>query len=76
MAIFPHFQQIDAICRAHPAARRLAVENFLLSLDPSVSAQYHLRNLRGDARLYRWGRATVDAIAAGVRLAYGGRVAP
>lgn len=69
----PSFPEIDGLCKAFHGAKKPAVENFLLSLDPKVSQDFHRRNLSMDARLYGWGRATVDAIAAGIRLAYGGR---
>lgn len=68
----PEFHEIDMLCRTY-SARRMAVENFLLSLDLSMHPQFHHKNLLSDARLYRWSRQTVNAIRAGIKLAYGGR---
>ena len=46
--------------------RRIAVENFLSSMDDPSEA---LANLELDARLYRWNAATVRAIRDGIRMA-------
>lgn len=51
--------------------KRIAVENFLSSLDPNMSQWEHYENLRADAASYKWNVATVKAITQGIRLAYG-----
>ncbi len=57
---------------ARKCARRIAVENVLGSIDPSLPRWVHLGNLSHDARLYRWNGPTVSAITAGIGLAYDG----
>lgn len=47
--------------------KRIAVENFLMSMgDDGVLARC---NLALDAKLYKWNKATCDAIANGIHLA-------
>lgn len=59
---------------ARKGARRIAVENFLGSMDTvTMTATQHRVNLSMDAGLYKWNTATVSAIAAGITLAYRGR---
>ena len=53
-------------------ARRIAVENFLGSMDPAISGRDHLKNLFADVAAYRWSSSTQHAIAAGIRLALHG----
>ena len=50
--------------------RRIAVENFLMSLCPDGSPGAAYLNLDLDAKLYRWNAETKKAITAGIRLAY------
>ncbi len=52
--------------------RRVAVENFLISLGHVGSKADELRNLWADAHMYGWNAATVNAIREGIELAYGG----
>lgn len=73
MAHVPSFGDMAVLYRTYKTANRYALENFLLSLDTSMSPAAHRANLLSDARLYGWGRSTIDAIAAGIRLAYDGR---
>lgn len=51
--------------------RPRAVENFLLSADNSMPLELHLENLKADAKSCEWSAATVQAIRAGLFLAYG-----
>lgn len=51
-----------------PGTKRVAVENFLISLDPALTRQQHLANLALDARMYTWNRTTVNAIREGIDL--------
>lgn len=53
-----------------PNVRRTAVKNFLISMPLTLSAQEQLKNLAMDARLYKWDKATIDAIADGIYKAY------
>lgn len=46
--------------------RRIAVENFLMSMSDEAFANY--LNLDMDARLYKWNIATVKAIKDGIAL--------
>jgi hypothetical protein len=56
-----------------PGVRRIAVENFLGTLDaattPTKAAA--LANLNRDARLYGWSENTIAAIKEGIRFYYG-----
>lgn len=51
-------------------ARRLAVENFLGTADPTIRLGNHLTNLDMDTRLYRWNSTTKRAITAGIKKMY------
>lgn len=50
--------------------RRIAVENFLGTIDTKMSESDHLRNLNADARDYKWNAATQAAIRAGLKEIY------
>ncbi len=52
-------------------ADRVAVENFLCSLDAHDASTFHeaYENARADARSYRWNEATLGAIVDGIALA-------
>ena len=52
--------------------RKVAVENFLMTLGYAGSASAERRNLYADARSYGWNAATEQAILDGIELAYGG----
>lgn len=52
------------------SVKKIAVENFLGSLDKSMTVWQHLANLSMDAMLYRWNGATVRAIRKGIQQAY------
>jgi hypothetical protein len=49
--------------------KRIAVENFLSTLDTSIGVTGNTMNAQMDARMYKWNTATVRAIEAGIRLA-------
>ena len=46
--------------------RRIAVENFLSTVDTEMRLGDHLRNLNADTRSYGWKAATRNAIEAGL----------
>jgi hypothetical protein len=56
---------IEKTLEKHPKAKRIAVENFLMS---SVGYDYdsQIRNLYLDASLYRWNTQTINAIRQGL----------
>ncbi len=66
--------EIDALA-SRQGVRRIAVENFLGTLDLSIGAYGNRRNLYQDAAAYRWNAATQNAIARGIEKAFaaGGR---
>jgi hypothetical protein len=49
--------------------KRIAVENFLSSLDSSIGVMGNTMNMQMDARMYKWNTATQRAIEAGIRAA-------
>jgi hypothetical protein len=60
---------IQRTLEKHPKARRIAVENFLMS---SVGYDYdnQIKNLYLDASLYRWNTQTVNAIRQGLNVMF------
>lgn len=46
--------------------RRIAVENFLMTVEANPDASAALYNLQCDARSYKWNAATYRAIQAGI----------
>jgi hypothetical protein len=60
---------IQQTLEKHPKARRIAVENFLMS---SLGYDYdnQIRNLYLDASLYRWNTQTVNAIRQGLNVMF------
>ena len=51
-----------------PHVKRIAVENFLGTLDTSIGYSGNARNARMDAQLYKWNQVTLNAILAGIML--------
>ena len=51
-----------------PGVRRIAVQNFLLTVTANPDSYCAHANLAMDTRLYRWNAATVRAIQAGIEL--------
>jgi len=51
-------------------AKRIAVENFLSTLDAHIGYIGNRANTYQDAEAYRWSDATVRAIIEGIRLAF------
>ena len=51
--------------------KRVAVENFLGTIDVELELDAHVDNMHLDAALYRWNRATQNAILRGLLIAYG-----
>jgi hypothetical protein len=58
---------IEYVLKKYPKARRIAVENFIMS---SVGNRYdyQLANLEIDAELYKWNEATRQAIGTGLHI--------
>jgi len=54
---------------ARPGVKKVAVENFLMTVHHNTAVHAALYNLAMDAKLYGWNRATVNAILAGIKLA-------
>lgn len=46
--------------------KRIAVENFLGTIDMNMSKMEHMANLSSDAADYKWNTATVGAIRTGI----------
>jgi len=51
---------------SRPNVKRIAVENFLLTIGNCDTLQNALLNLAKDASLYRWNAETIDAIREGI----------
>lgn len=62
-------QEIEKFA-SRKGVRKIAVENFLMSLDPFLTESQQLYNLSVDIRLYKWNSATARAIRDGIGLAY------
>jgi len=52
---------------SRPGIKRMAVENFLMSM--GTNNLITKANLELDAKLYKWNSATIRAIRAGIKLA-------
>ena len=61
--------QIRKLAHNDPFVRSLAVENFLISLDPNIPIEQDMANLEMDAKLNGWNKQTVDAITLGIKAA-------
>jgi len=59
-------EEIKEIVAARPKARRIAVENFLITVHHCESTMAALANLERDAKLYDWDFPTVEAICLGI----------
>jgi len=59
-------QEIELLI-SHPGRKRMAVENFLMSM--GTNNLIAKANLELDAKLYKWNSATIHAIRAGIKLA-------
>jgi hypothetical protein len=64
-------EQIEKLA-SKAGVKRTAVENFLGTLYAPAGRAGSLRNLYDDAASYKWNSATIEAIRAGVKLAFGG----
>jgi hypothetical protein len=58
-------ERIEEILKKYPKARRIAVENFLMTKSGDQMADG--MNLSMDAQSYKWNRDTVNAIREGIR---------
>lgn len=61
-------EQITALA-SRKGVKKVAVENFLMTVDTNQTAGDAYENLSADARSYRWNAATTNAIRAGILLA-------
>jgi len=50
--------------------KRIAVENFLMSMPYEIGRVNNLRNLEMDGQLYKWNFSTKQAIKAGIVMLY------
>ena len=50
--------------------KRIAVENFLMTVTNNANERNARMNLEMDARLYKWNAKTVRAIGEGIQLAF------
>jgi len=66
--------EIDKILEKHPQAKRIAVENFLITVTNCGSESNARKNLKLDTKLYRWNTQTVKAIKVGIEIAKKGVV--
>lgn len=60
-------QEIEKVLRKNPAAKKIAVENFLATMGDNKNIA--MSNLGFDAKSYRWDTSTVRAIAQGIKIA-------
>jgi len=63
--------QIEALA-IRAGVKRIAVENFLGTLDAHAGSLGNKANLYNDTLSYKWNAATVAAIKDGIKLAFGG----
>ena len=61
-------EQIEALA-SRKGVKRIAVENFLMSLPDSSDSFSNVMNLHQDAKDYGWNAATVNAISKGIQMA-------
>lgn len=60
--------EIEKLAR-RKGVRRIAVENFLMTVTNNPNSSTAFSNLFLDAKLYKWNAATVKAIQKGIELA-------
>jgi hypothetical protein len=63
-------QEIEVLA-SREGARRIAVENFLMTVHVNPDARAASFNAIADGRVYGWNAATMKSIQAGIRLAFG-----
>jgi len=64
------FEEIDALLRKYPKARKIAVEDFLSTVAAFQTKSNALANARKDTLLYGWNAQTVQAIWEGISTAF------
>jgi len=64
------FEEIDALLRKYPKARKIAVEDFLSTVASFQTKSNALANARKDALLYGWNAQTAQAIWEGISTAF------
>ena len=62
-------QEIEALLQKYQGARRIAIENFLMTCANNMYAFEANNNLKRDTILYSWNKQTVLAIREGIQLA-------
>ena len=60
-------QEIEKLA-SRKGVKRIAVENFLMTVTNNKTASIAYSNLFMDSRLYKWNAATVKAIQKGIEL--------
>ena len=72
MAIGLSIEEIEKLANK-PNVRKIAVENFLMTVGNNTSEYIAMRNLELDSNLYNWNIATQTAIRKGIKLAFRGK---
>ena len=72
MAIGLSLEEIEKLANK-PNVRKIAVENFLMSVGNNTSEYVAMKNLELDSSLYNWNMATQTAIRKGIKLAFRGK---
>lgn len=60
--------KIHEILENYPNAKKIAVENFLMTVGSNDNPIYARLNLDMDARLYGWNKETINAIKEGIEI--------
>lgn len=63
------FEEIETLA-SRKGVKRIAVENFLMTVEHCEKKSHAQANLYHDARLYKWNAPTIKAIADGIRKAF------
>ena len=61
--------EIERLLKKFPQARKIAVENFLMTVSQCLNKYYALANLNKDRLLYGWNIDTARAIRKGIDIA-------
>lgn len=61
-------EEIQKLLAKYPDAKKIAVENFLMTVGNNPNPQCALANLQMDANLYKWNQATQRAIKEGINI--------
>ena len=61
--------EIEKVLKKFPNAKKIAVENFLMTVSQCQNKYYALANLDKDRLLYGWNMDTVRAVRKGIDIA-------